>query len=261
MPAIACVVEVDDGQPVAVDDDVARMHVGVDQAVGVRLPAQAAQQVVHALPDIEEKAPLGGRERPMLPELTPMRRHPHQPIAIERVALEPRWRLPGAGLHVHRRGDGAELLEGLFDTRLVGGLGQHVGEKAAFRPARQAGEALLAGGGDRHRHIVLSVARHHGVGNVDAGLGERPDPRPLGNQLLERVIARPVQAEDVRPAVPAVGHPERHVLGERDQGQVLRVDRKGLQGGVGGGRECPVDGFVVHRGLSRRLPPSWHRRR
>ncbi len=104
---------------------------------------------------------------------------------------------------------------------------QHLGEQAAFGPARHAGEPLLAGGRDRHRDIVLAVARHHGLGDIDAGLGQRADPGPLGDQLLERVIARPVQAKHVSPAIAAVGHPEGDVLGERHQRQVLRLDRKG----------------------------------
>jgi hypothetical protein len=81
--------------------------------------------------------------------------------------------------------------------------------------------------GDRHRNIVLALARHHRRRNVDPGLGQGADPGPLRDQLFERVIAGPVQAKDVGPAIPAVGHPEGDVLGERDQREILRIDRKG----------------------------------
>ena len=217
MPAETRIVEIDDRQPVAVDQDVAGMHVGVDQAVARLLLGHSRQPLSQPPARVKQKVALCGRERAVLPERPPMRSVTHQAVGVEMVAYKVRRRLPCGGLVMHFGGDRTKLRKVVLDRVVVIRLAQHLGEQAAFRPARHAGEACLARRRDRHRHVFATVARGERPGHLDVGRGESTDPRALGFQLLQSVIARAVQAQDPCAAVAPISDPEGHVLGKGNE--------------------------------------------
>ena len=159
MPAKPGIVEVDNRGVRPVDQHVARMQVGMDQAERASRLAIAGQCRVQPVPRAEKHVAFGGGEYGMVPERAPERFRPHQPIGIERVPLESGGRCPACRLVMHRRHDGANVREVACVRCAVGFTRNHIGEQFAFHPARQASPAPFPGRGDIDLGEILARLR------------------------------------------------------------------------------------------------------
>ena len=111
MPAKPGIVEVDNRWVRPVDQHVARMQVGLDQAERASRLAIANECGVQPVPRNEAACRIRRGRIWHGPRTGPERFGPHQPIGVERVPPEPGgWRPAGRPV-THRRYDGANARE------------------------------------------------------------------------------------------------------------------------------------------------------
>src|ERR1700722_4226624 len=109
MPSEAGVVEIDHANPIAVDQDILRHEVGVNETVMVRCRAQRLEILAHHCTRMHQKSSLRVGQRCEFPEPTPERLLADQSSPVPCVASKPRRTPPARGVIVHARRDHADL--------------------------------------------------------------------------------------------------------------------------------------------------------
>ena len=257
VPAEAGVVEVDDVQPFAVDDDVRRMQVGVNQAEDAPVLPVSGEDRVDPVPQGVQPSTLTAVEVRRLPEAAPERLLAHEAVGVEGVSREALRDRPAFSLLVQGRDDGAEPDERALDVGLAPRT-DPVGQRLAVHPLEEPGIASFVSDGDRH--VAAAVRCLHHDGDVDPGIEQRGGPGLFGDQFRVIVVPGPVQTQHVRPPV-RIRDPKRDVLGDRYEGDVGDGERPGLERLPG--RTQVLSGIQGRQGFARMRPgmPRHRRRR
>ena len=189
IPAEAAIVEIDDRQAVAVDEQIGEPQVGMDEAEMSRGPRHRRRAAGAAA-----AATSSSIGRSVRREAEPSRQSPQSGLSpsvvleIPGLADEARRRRPAPAMGMQPRADRAEFVEPAGQAaRLVRLLaGQEL------EGDDMAGGAVIVDIGDQ-RAVGL---RDRGERLDDAVAVQRGEPGQLGGDLLARMIAGPMDAED-----------------------------------------------------------------
>ena len=236
VPRPAAVVEVDDGDLAVVHHEVRHPQVGVDEPEALGAHAVVGEAFDDLAFGLFDDGGVRGRQSRRVPPVTPAPGRAEHGVEVPPEPREGLGSLTVLDVLVQRRGDGAQFAEADVGGVILG--------DGAFHESEQVDEVGLIA--DAGLHDAPAVGSGYHLRRRDGGVAaEAFHPVEFGFDGGQRVVARPVHAQDLAPGLRF--HQERAVLRVAQQRHSRRIESIVGERGV---REAFVvgGGHVAHCG-------------
>src|SRR5450631_1757680 len=197
MPAKTGIVEVDDAYTIALDQDILRNEIGVNEAIAVALRPETRELVKHLGLRAFEQCALSGRECLELPESAPERILSSESLCVPRMSSKLCRQAPFACLLVDARGKFAHRAVDPCDRLSCRCWAVHDrAQLLTIDPREYIHLPLTRNTWDLYKLERIARFRGQGARNFDVRGAQRAHPKLLRPQRLIRVIPHAVDTHD-----------------------------------------------------------------